>query len=164
MQTIRISAHDPAWAGLYEEERATLEVALGARAGGGIHHIGSTAIAGVHAEPVIDILVGTTDETASRACFAPLAGLGYALEHGDAQMHLFCKPDPQRRAYDLHLVPATAPRFAEMLAFRELLRSDLQVAIGYAGMKRDLAERLGGDRARYSAAKTDLIQAVLARL
>ena len=162
---VRIRSHDPQWAGRYDAERARLENAIGAWAGGGIHHIGSTAIAGVDAVPVIDILVGTDDAAASRACFGPLAGLGYSLEpHGDAQMHSFCAPDPGRREFDLHLAPADGARYAEMLAFRELLRADLQLAIGYAGMKRDLVDRLGSDRKRYAAAKVDLIQAVLARL
>ena len=161
---VRIRAHDPRWADRYDAERARLEDAIGTWAGGGIHHIGSTAIAGVDAVPVIDILVGTDDATASRTCFGPLAELGYSLEpHGDTQTHSFCKPDPAQRAFDLHLAPAEGARYAEMLAFRELLRADLQVAIGYAGMKRDLVDRLGSDRTRYAAAKVSLIQAVLAR-
>ena len=161
---VQIRSHDPQWADRYDAERGRLEDAIGDWAGGGIHHIGSTAIAGVDAVPVIDILVGTDDTAASRACFGPLAELGYSLEAlGDAQMHSFCKPDPAQRAFDLHLAPAEGARFAEMLSFRELLRGDLQVAIGYAGMKRDLVDRLGSDRKRYADAKVDLIRAVLAR-
>lgn len=161
---VRIRSYDPGWAKSYDAERALLERAVGGRARGGIHHIGSTAIAGVDAVPVIDILVGTDDATASRGCFGPLAELGYSLEpHGDAEMHCFCKPDPTRRAFDLYLAPADGIRFAEMLTFRELLRADLQMAIGYAAMKRDLADRLGSDHGRYAAAKLDLIKTVLAR-
>lgn len=161
---VRIRSHDPGWAERYDAERELLERTIGNRASGGIHHIGSTAIAGVDAVPVIDILVGTDDATASRSCFGPLAELGYSLEpHGDAEMHCFCKPDPAQRAFDLYLAPTGGPRFAEMLTFRELLRADLQTAIGYAGMKRDLADRLGSDHSRYAAAKIDLIQVVLAR-
>lgn len=164
-QPIRLRSHEGEWAVRYEAERAALERAIGERAIGGIHHVGSTAIPGVDAEPVIDILVGTENLSSSQTCVEPLAELGYVFElHRTAEAHSLCKPHPQQRTHDLHLVPVGSEHYEQMLAFREFLRADLQTAIGYAAMKRDLAERHGGDRQGYTVGKASLIQAVLARL
>jgi|SRR5436190_17695262 len=164
-QPVRIRSYDPQWPARYESERAVLDGAIGGWATGGIHHVGSTAIPGVDAEPVIDILVGTKSLLASGACFALLAQLGYMLGcPWDADVQSLYKPSADCRLYDLHLVPVEAARYSEMLAFRDFLRTDRQVAIGYAALKRDLADRHADDRHGYSAAKIGLIQTVLTRL
>lgn len=70
---------------------------------GGIHHVGSTAVPGLEAKPIIDILAGVRDLQDSRACFEPLAQLGYMYAPYLAdEMHWFCKPDPSRRTHHLH--------------------------------------------------------------
>jgi GrpB-like predicted nucleotidyltransferase (UPF0157 family) len=68
---------DPAWPGRFELERAALEEVIGEWLEGDIHHVGSTAVPGLEAKPVIDILAGVGDLESARACFAPLASLGY---------------------------------------------------------------------------------------
>lgn len=160
---IRLRPHDPEWSVRFEAERAVLAEAIGEWAVGGIHHVGSTAIPGVDAEPVIDILVGTGDLAASRACVGPITQLGYrARASSDGEALSFYKPGPERRhAYELSLLPIDAARYSEMLAFRDFLRADRQVAIGYAGMKRDLAGRNAADRDGYATAKAELIRTVL---
>jgi GrpB-like predicted nucleotidyltransferase (UPF0157 family) len=164
-QPVRISSPDPGWVSSYDDERAALEKAIGEWAVGGIHHVGSTAVPGLDAEPVIDILIGTGDAAASLACAAPLAELGYSFElRRSAEAHSLCKPHPRHRTHDLHLAPTGSRTYSEMLAFRDFLRSDLQAAIGYAGMKRDLADRHGGDRRAYAAGKEALIRTVLDRV
>jgi GrpB-like predicted nucleotidyltransferase (UPF0157 family) len=82
----------------------------------------------------------------------------------DADVQAFYKLSTDRHLYDLHLVPLESARYSEMLAFRDFLRANRQVALGYAGLKRDLASRHADDRHGYSAAKVDLIQTVLAQL
>lgn len=164
-QPIRLRSHEVEWAARYEAERAVLEGVIGEQAVGGIHHVGSTAIPGVDAEPVIDILVGTEDLASAQACVEPLAELGYVFElRRSDEAHSLCKPHPEQRTHDLHLVPADSVRYAQMLTLREFLRADLQTAIGYAAMKRDLAERHGVDRQSYTTGKISLIKAILARL
>jgi GrpB-like predicted nucleotidyltransferase (UPF0157 family) len=162
---IRLTPYDPEWSVRFEAERAALANEIGEWAVGGIHHVGSTAIPGVDAEPVIDILVGTGDLSGSRACVAPIMQLGY-LPHAspDGETHSFFKPGPEHRACQLSVLPTAAIRYSEMLAFRDFLRADCQVAIGYAGMKRDLAGRNAADRDSYATAKAELIQVVLARI
>jgi GrpB-like predicted nucleotidyltransferase (UPF0157 family) len=74
-EPIRLTAYDPAWPRQFEREQDALSSAIGAWVSGGIHHVGSTAVPGLEAKPIIDILVGVRDLDQSRACFGPLAGL-----------------------------------------------------------------------------------------
>ena len=164
-EPIRIAPPDPAWPLRFEAERAALEEAIGEWVRGGIHHVGSTAVPRLEAKPIIDILVGVGDLESSRACFGSLASLGYLhAPYLPEQMHWFCKPDPSRRTHHLHLVPADSQRYREELAFRDLLRSDPDLADRYAALKRQLAERHREDREAYTDAKGAFIGAALAEV
>lgn len=161
-EPIRISGYDPEWPARFEEERAALAAAIGGWIVGGIHHVGSTAVPGLAAKPIIDILAGVRDLEESRACFEPLARLGYVYAPYLAdEMHWFCKPHPSRRTHHLHLVPVGSRRYVDELAFRDRLRADPAVAEEYAALKRALAERFATDREAYTDAKSDFIRQVL---
>ena len=154
---------NPDWPGRFELERAALEEAVGEWIVGGIHHVGSTAVPGLEAKPIIDILAAVRDLESARACFAPLASLGYLYApYLPEEMHWFCKPDPVRRTHHLHLVPAGSQRYLDELAFRDRLRADPQLAADYAALKRKLAERHRDDREAYTDAKGAFIRAALA--
>jgi GrpB-like predicted nucleotidyltransferase (UPF0157 family) len=64
-----VVAYDLNWPARFEKERAALAGAIGEWIVGDIHHIGSTAVPGLDAKPIIDILVGVEDLETSRACF-----------------------------------------------------------------------------------------------
>jgi GrpB-like predicted nucleotidyltransferase (UPF0157 family) len=161
---VRIVPADPAWPARFEVERDALAAAIGGWAPGGIHHVGSTAVPGLDAKPVIDILVGVRDLASSRACFEPIAQLGYIYApYLIDQMHWFCKPDLSRRTHHLHLVPADSQCFRDELAFRDYLRAHADTAAEYAALKHRLAARFEHDRAAYTDAKTGFIRAVVAR-
>lgn len=161
-EPIRIVPYDPSWPDQFAAEAAALEAAIGSYATGGIHHVGSTAVAGLDAKPIIDILVGVASLEASRDCFEPLAELGYLYApYRSEEMHWFCKPHPSWRTHHLHLVPARSKRFRNELAFRNRLRSNTSLAGEYAALKHDLAERFANDRETYTDAKTDFIRCVL---
>lgn len=163
-EPIRLAAPDPAWPARFELERAALEEAVGKWIDGGVHHVGSTAVPGLEAKPIIDILAGVRDLESARACFDPLAGLGYLYApYRPEEMHWFCKPDPARRTHHLHLVPVDAPRYRAELTFRNRLRADPRLLTDYAALKRDLAERHRDDREAYTNAKGAFIRAALAR-
>jgi GrpB-like predicted nucleotidyltransferase (UPF0157 family) len=164
-EPVVISDHDPAWPDSFKRERAALEKAIGPWATGGIHHVGSTAVPGLAAKPIVDILVGVEGLEACRDCFEPLARLGYLYApYRREEMHWFCKPSPARRTHHLHLAPAGGRRFADELAFRDLLRSDPDIANAYAALKRELAERYGDDHEGYTEAKSDFIRRALDQL
>jgi len=163
-EPIRIVSYDPNWPARFEEERAALEAAIGPWIIGGIHHVGSTAVPGLAAKPIIDILVGVEDLESSRACFDPLNELGYLYApYLSDEMHWFCKPHPSRRTHHLHLIPHESARFRDELAFRDHLRSHPDAAAEYADLKRKLATRFENDRETYTEAKTDFIGLALGR-
>jgi GrpB-like predicted nucleotidyltransferase (UPF0157 family)/GNAT superfamily N-acetyltransferase len=162
-ELVRLVPHDPAWRASFERERAALEEAIGPWLSGGIHHVGSTAVPGLEAKPIVDILAGVESLEGSRECFEPLAGLEYLYApYRSEEMHWFCKPDPARRTHHLHLVPAGSRRFREELAFRDLLRADPAAAAAYVELKRSLAERFAGDREAYTEGKTGFVERALA--
>jgi GrpB-like predicted nucleotidyltransferase (UPF0157 family)/GNAT superfamily N-acetyltransferase len=161
-EPIRIVPYDPRWPNLFERERLALTAAIGPWAIGGIHHVGSTSVAGLDAKPVIDILVGVENLKTSRACFEPLAGLEYLYApYLSETMHWFCKPHPSWRTHHLHLVPTGSKRFDDELAFRDRLRSHPDTAKEYDSLKRDLASRFQDDRESYTKAKGDFIRQAL---
>lgn len=161
-EPIRLAPPDRAWPARFELERVALQEAIGESVPGGIHHVGSTAVPGLEAKPIIDILAGVRDLESARVCFEPLAGLGYLYApYLPEEMHWFCKPDPARRTHHLHLVPAGSQRFRDELAFRDRLRTDPQIASSYAALKRELAERHRNDREGYTEAKSAFVRATL---
>ena len=161
-EPIGISPYDPAWPDAFERERAVLGEAIGPWVTGGIHHVGSTAVPGLEAKPIVDILAGVEDLESSRACFEPLARLEYLYApYLREEMHWFCKPHPSRRTHHLHLAATGGRRYAEELAFRDLLRASPDTAAEYARLKRGLAARFGDDRDGYTDAKGEFIRAAL---
>ena len=163
-QRIEVVPYDPAWPARFEGERRLLEDALGPWLEGGIHHVGSTAVPGLAAKPVIDILAGVRDREESRAAFDSLAALGYCyFPYRVEEMHWFCKPSPAFRTHHLHLIEPSHPRFAAELAFRDELRASGETAAEYEALKLRLAERHRDDREGYTEGKAAFVEAVVAR-
>jgi GrpB-like predicted nucleotidyltransferase (UPF0157 family) len=161
-EPIRLAPYDPSWPDRFAAERTALDGAIGSWATGGIHHVGSTAVPGLEAKPIVDILVGVESLGASLACFESLVSLDYLYGPYLAdEMHWFCKPDPSRRTHHLHLVPTGSSRFRDELAFRDRLRASPKTAEEYAELKHDLAARFKDDREAYTDAKADFIRRVL---
>jgi GrpB-like predicted nucleotidyltransferase (UPF0157 family)/GNAT superfamily N-acetyltransferase len=161
-EPVRLAPYDPAWPSRFDSESAALEAAIRGYAPGGIHHVGSTAVPDLEAKPIIDILVGVRSLEESRACFEPLARLGYVYApYLPDEMHWLCKPHPSRRTHHLHLVPANSKRYRDELAFRDRLRADRTLAAEYAALKRALARRFEQDREAYTEAKSDFIRRAL---
>jgi GrpB-like predicted nucleotidyltransferase (UPF0157 family) len=159
---VRIVPYDASWPARFQAERTLLRGAIGRWITGGIHHVGSTAVQGLAAKPVIDILVGVEDLPSSRDCFGDLANLGYQYAPYRAEeMHWFCKPSPSQRTHHLHLVPTRSPRYRSELTFREILRSRPDVAAEYATLKRALADTYEHDREGYTAAKSAFVDRLL---
>lgn len=163
-EPVRIVEHDPAWSARFAEEAIRIEAAVAPYITGGIHHVGSTAVPGLAAKPIIDILVGVADLAAARECIHLLAPLDYVYApYLPDVMVWFCKPDPSRRTHHLHLVPTGSQRFVDELAFRDYLRSHPDSAADYEQLKRRLASQCENDREAYTRAKSPFIADVLAR-
>jgi GrpB-like predicted nucleotidyltransferase (UPF0157 family) len=158
---IEVVAYDPSWPARFEEEEKALRRALAAWLVGSIEHIGSTAIPGLAAKPVIDIMAGVETLEASRPAIATLADLAYcyAPYRADSE-HWFCKPSPAFRTHHLHLIPFESPRWREAIAFRDYLRSHSQIAAEYEDLKRRLAQEYHLDREAYTVAKGPFIERI----
>ncbi|MEO2169300.1 MAG: GrpB family protein [bacterium] len=162
-ERVRLVPHDPAWAARFEAEADLLQATIGAWVTGGIHHIGSTAVPGLDAKPIIDIAVGVESLEASRPCIDRLSKIDYLYSpYRGELMHWFCKPDPARRTHHLHLIPTGSARLEDEIVFRDYLCTHPAVADEYGDLKRRLAAELGDDREAYTSAKADFVESVTA--
>ena len=160
---VEIVSYDAAWPSLFDQERVSLEAVLRPWLAGPIEHIGSTAVPGLPAKPVIDIMAAVESLDASRDAIAAAGGLGYVYySYRPDVMHWFCKPSAAFRTHHLHLVPLNSTLWVERLAFRDYLRKEPALAAEYAEMKIGLARQFEFDREAYTDAKGPFIQRVLA--
>ncbi|HRE79716.1 MAG TPA: GrpB family protein [Opitutaceae bacterium] len=159
---IQIVAYDSRWAQLFQEEREALQRVLSPWLNGPIEHIGSTAVPGIAAKPVIDIMaaVGTLED--SRDAISALQGLNYVFApyRGDV-MHWFCKPHPSFRTHHLHLVPHGSALWTAQIVFRDRLREDRTIAAEYLDLKRSLAALFESERERYTEGKSAFVARIV---
>jgi GrpB-like predicted nucleotidyltransferase (UPF0157 family) len=160
---VEIVRYDPSWPAQFEQEERPLRQALAPWLVGPIEHIGSTAVPGLAAKPVVDIMAVVETLDASRPAIAALIELGYcyAPYRADSE-HWLCKPSPAFRTHHLHLVPVGSRMWKESLAFRDYLRSHLQTAAEYEDLKRRLALEHRLDREAYTEAKGPFIARITA--
>jgi len=160
---VHIVPYDRDWPSRFEAERKLLIDAIGSwLVANSIEHIGSTAIPGLDAKPVIDIMAGVESLDGSRAAVAVLERHQYCYAPYRADvMYWLCKPSPAQRTYHLHLVPLGSPLWIEQLAFRDYLRTHPDVAMEYAALKRRLADAHRLDREAYTNAKAPFVERVL---
>ena len=161
---IHLVAYDDTWPERFRQEREVLSGAIGEYVKGSIEHVGSTAVAGLVAKPVIDVMVGVEGLAASRGAFPILERLSYCYfpHHADV-MHWFCKPSPQHRTHHLHLVPFRSRLWRERMAFRDYLRGHPEVAAEYGKLKQALARRYRFDREAYTDAKKPFVRRIVER-
>jgi GrpB-like predicted nucleotidyltransferase (UPF0157 family) len=159
---IHVVAWDDAWPARFEQERELLVRAIGEFIVGSVEHVGSTAVTGLAAKPVIDIMVGVAGLDESRAALPALETAGYTYyPYRPDVMHWLCKPSAQHRTHHLHLIPFGGQLWNERLAFRDHLRNNPRVAAEYAALKYQLAERYRTDREAYTDAKSEFVRAVV---
>lgn len=160
---IQVVDYDTTWPALFATECALLRLVLRPWLAGSIEHVGSTAVVGLSAKPIIDIMAGVESLAASADAEHALAPHGYHYApYKSAVMHWFCKPSPEVRTHHLHLVPYRSALWNERLAFRDRLRAEPALAAEYDALKRTLAARHREDREAYTDAKGPFIERVLA--
>jgi GrpB-like predicted nucleotidyltransferase (UPF0157 family) len=159
-----IEPYDPTWPAMFEAEKRALSAVLAPWLGGPIEHIGSTAVPGLSAKPVVDIMGAVRDLSSSQPAIEALRPLNYCYFPYKADvMHWFCKPSPFNRTHHLHLVPFASQLWRERLAFRDCLHSDAVTRHAYTNLKLELAARFKNDREAYTEAKTEFIHSILQR-
>jgi len=167
---VEIVAYDPGWPASFEAEKAHLLAVLPRDLVGRIEHFGSTAVAGLAAKPIVDVLVEVRDLEATKARIAPLLeseGYDYVWRptSGDDTppwYAWFIKRDPvsRIRTHHIHMVEPHFPQW-EALRFTDYLRSHPDVAAEYVALKRRLAAEFPNDRIAYTAGKAEFITRVI---
>ncbi|MBL8339758.1 MAG: GrpB family protein [Rhodoferax sp.] len=160
---VHIVDYQPAWPGLFAQEQALLTFVLAPWLVGPIAHIGSTAVPGLAAKPVIDMMAPVADLDSARPAIDALVAAGYVYHpyRGDV-MHWFCKPSPEHRTHHLHVVPLGSSWWQAQIAFRDALRQNPACRDAYQTLKRRLADAHPRDREAYTQAKGPFIAGVLA--
>ena len=166
-----IRAHDPRLIELAVTEKARLTVVLTPWLVDGVEHVGSTAVPGLAAKPIIDLMASVRDPdavvdqaggllAADGWCYVPPE-----LDSGGAWRRFFVKPysSGQHRYAHLHVIAAGHPRWGEQIAFRDALRRDDELAGRYADLKRRLAVEHAADREAYTDAKGEFVRDALGR-
>jgi len=161
---VEIVAADPGWVQRFGEEKIALLEVLTPWLAGPIEHIGSTAVPGLAAKPVIDIMAAVESLDASRPAIAVVEALGYCYApYRTDREHWFCKPSFRERTHHLHLVPADSTTWIEAIVFREVLRSEPAVAVEYEALKRRLAAEFRHDREAYTQGKGPFVTRIVKR-
>ena len=155
------------WTSLFEQERARIERAIGPWVEE-IEHVGSTAVPGLAAKPVIDIMVGVKSLDDTPILVERLEAVGYEyvpeLEQQLPSRRYFRKLRRGRRTHQIHLVERSDAAFWDRhILFRDYLRRHPGVADEYARLKQELSGRFRDDRTAYTEAKTAFIREVVRR-
>ncbi|UPW01779.1 GrpB family protein [Halorussus gelatinilyticus] len=160
---ITIRDYDPTWPETFEAEQDRLETFLDAYTSR-IEHIGSTAVEGLGAKPVIDVLAVVTGLPGVWGDLDNLATFyGYELSHVPMDWLFVQRTDDSGQLYNLHLIPESDDQWRDDLLFREYLRANPDARDEYEAVKRDAAESHPDDISAYNAAKADFCRSVLSR-
>jgi GrpB-like predicted nucleotidyltransferase (UPF0157 family) len=159
---IQLLPHDPAWTTAFEREAAVVKESLGDVVAA-IHHIGSTAIPGIFAKPIIDVLVEATriEEVDARNRAMEAAGYEVMGEYGIPGRRYFRKNHASgTRTHHVHVFAGNDPEIRRHLDFRDLLRAEPGIAAAYSELKLRLAREHAADVGAYLAGKSPFIQRI----
>ncbi|GAA0672626.1 GrpB family protein [Natronoarchaeum mannanilyticum] len=162
--TVELVEHRKGWHRLADEERSHLNDALSDSVDE-IEHVGSTAIEGLPAKPVLDLLA-ITDELAPKSeCATKLEPEGYELRENDPvpDRLFFARGPAEERTHYLSIAERGSECHREQIAFRDHLRANPDAAAEYARLKRKLAKAHPDDRASYTERKSAFVERILER-
>jgi GrpB-like predicted nucleotidyltransferase (UPF0157 family) len=164
LEPVEVVEYDPAWPSAYERERARIAGTLGDLVVA-IEHVGSTAVPGLGAKPIIDMMIGVRSLADGEKCAKPLEGLGYECkgEFGIPGRLYFRKVEEGKRTHQIHMVKVGSEFWERHLLFRNYLREHPEEARDYHELKVKLATEFGTDREAYTEAKTEFIRSAEAK-
>jgi GrpB-like predicted nucleotidyltransferase (UPF0157 family) len=166
-EDVALVPYDPRWPELFRREKEHLLACLPAGLVRRVEHFGSTAVPGLAAKPVIDMLVEVADLEATRALIAPvLEAQGYDFfwrptrgDDGPPFYAWFIKRDSGTgaRTHHIHMVEASFRDHWDRLLFRDYLIAHPEAAREYQALKLRLASEHPNDRVAYTEGKTDFV-------
>jgi GrpB-like predicted nucleotidyltransferase (UPF0157 family) len=158
-----VSSYSEQWPELFQRERDRLLRVLGPWLVSDVEHVGSTAVPGMAAKPVIDMIAGVSDLSAAHEAVDQLRALDYHYRPHRPEALLFDKPHIgtwRGQTHHLHLTELNSDLWRERLAFRDALRADPSLVQEYSEWKRRHA--LDADEGPYSDSKRSFVFRVLA--
>jgi GrpB-like predicted nucleotidyltransferase (UPF0157 family) len=168
MDEVHLIEYDPVWPELYAAEDERLKAVLPAGLVSSIEHFGSTAVPGLTAKPIIDILVEVRSvKEAREIAIQPLEAIGYAFwsDNPRRDRMFFVKglpPDAPHRTHHVHIMES-GEDMRDQLLFRDYLRTHPGEALRYGNSKLELMAQFRNDREAYTAAKSTYVKDILAR-
>lgn len=164
MDKIRIQKYSNRWPLLFINEKSAIQGLLGLIQ---IEHTGSTAVPGLDAKPVIDMMAAVKDINACGEYIRKLATIGYVyypeIEAQTPDRKFLQKKINARPAFHLSLTESVSDYWIDHLLFRNYLRAHPESREQYAALKRGLAEKHVDDFDGYNANKTGFINEIIAR-
>jgi GrpB-like predicted nucleotidyltransferase (UPF0157 family) len=157
--SVLLVPHQSEWRVLFEEEAARLRSVLGDKILR-VEHVGSTAVEGMEAKPLIDMMAAVESLEDARDLVPVLEGMGYEYrDDGGVRGRIFFAKEPRsRRTHHLSLAEPTSDYWQRSLLFRDHLRAHPEAAEEYRDLKRELARRYPEDRESYTASKNRFIE------
>ncbi|MBE2221156.1 MAG: GNAT family N-acetyltransferase [Anaerolineae bacterium] len=157
---ITLTPHNPSWSLQFRTEVAALTNVFGNNLLT-IHHIGSTAVPGIQAKPIIDMLPIVWDIEQVDSLNNTMAEHGYIHkgEHGIPGRRYFRKGSDQEHTHHIHVYEQGRPEIARHLLFRDYLCAHPDKAAAYDKLKTELSQTYKDDPAAYTSAKSDFILA-----
>jgi GrpB-like predicted nucleotidyltransferase (UPF0157 family) len=161
---IRIVPYCPAWPALADAELRRLAEGLGPVASR-LEHVGSTAVPGLVAKPIIDLQLSVEDSASLPAFVEPLERLGYlfAADPASPRLHFFGRPATRPRTHHLHVCSAGSSDELRHLAVRDYLRAHPGEVARYGELKQRVSARHPGDRVAYMQGKDSYVAELEAR-
>lgn len=162
---IHLADYDPSWLEQYERMASWLKTSLGRDIANRMEHYGSTAISGMPAKPVIDILVEVPSFDQARRHAIPLFNKPECEYwwYRDHMCFIVRNDISGKRTHHIHMAPA-GHRIWDGLAFRDYLRSNSAAAASYATLKVELSERYREDREGYTDAKGAFVREIMSKI
>lgn len=161
---IRLVPYDPSWPTMFSVMAAEIRAALSDRALL-LEHVGSTAVEGLSAKPIIDMVLTVEDSTDEASYVPPLEARGFVLRarEPDWYQHRFLVHTSNEVAWQLHVFSAGCEEVERMLALRDWLRTHASDRRLYESTKTELAAQSWRHVQNYADAKSDIIRQILER-
>ncbi|MEI8143629.1 MAG: GrpB family protein [Candidatus Berkelbacteria bacterium] len=169
---VKLEKYNREWQEEFNNEKENIEKIFGDVAKS-IEHVGSTAIAGLSAKPIIDIAVGVDSlEDINKIKTKILAFSHYTIKEDNADGEILMRRGtpvrlgeikPNYVTHFVHIVEIDSRKYKETLAFRDFLRANNKVLKEYEALKQKLAREYENDRKAYTKSKEEFIQSVLGK-
>jgi GrpB-like predicted nucleotidyltransferase (UPF0157 family) len=165
---IVIVDYDPRWPFIYEEEKRHI-LAIAGHKILCLEHIGSTAIVGLGAKPIVDIIAGVNNSSEADGLVSLLSKIGYKeviQQSGNLEWYYCLRKAIKGQGmwlqnFHLHIMKFRSETWDKHILFRDFLRTHSEAAQKYDKLRRMLAAKYAYNRKNYTEAKTEFISFVV---